>query len=64
MNKLAVTIAAVTLAFSLAGAANAKQCRDDHGRFMKCPEASGTPHCSKGKPCGHTCISMHDICHR
>jgi hypothetical protein len=28
--------------------------------------AAGTkvPHCTKGKPCGNTCIAMDEVCHK
>lgn len=25
--------------------------------------ASAAPHCTKGKPCGNTCIKATDVCH-
>jgi len=27
-------------------------------------ETSGVPHCTKGKPCGKSCIAMDKICHK
>ncbi len=59
---------AITLALALAvsGTAVAKPCRDDHGKFMKCPPPamSEAPHCKIGKPCGKSCIAKDKICHK
>jgi len=55
----------LTLAFALAmiaGAADAKQCRDTHGKFIRCPSATGVPICTKGKLCGHTGIAKSATC--
>ena len=27
-------------------------------------KTSGAPHCTKGKPCGKSCIKMSDVCHK
>jgi hypothetical protein len=58
----------LTLAFAVAmigGAADAKACRDAHGKFAKCPVAvAPLPHCDKGKLCGHSCIKKTDVCHK
>ena len=50
-----------------AGAGKSAQCRDAKGKFIKCPPpaaASAKPHCTKGKPCGNTCIKATDVCHK
>lgn len=26
--------------------------------------SGGSPHCVKGKPCGHSCIAMDKVCHK
>ena len=40
MHKPLTIIAGLALALSLVGSADAKQCRDPHGKFMKCPPAA------------------------
>ena len=40
MKALAISIAAV---IALPTAANAKACRDSHGKFIKCPPAGAHP---------------------
>jgi hypothetical protein len=128
MRNTLILAAIAALAFS--SAANAKSCKDDHGKFVKCPPAAaapvtrvsnkagpgtckdakghfakcgtvaaipahgttavattkttsgglfgpkttttavaatttgGSPHCNKGKPCGHSCIAMDKVCHK
>ena len=59
----------LTIAFALAmiaGAADAKSCRDAKGKFITCPAAAAAPakHCTKGKLCGNTCIKATDVCHK
>lgn len=69
MFKTLAIAATLTL---LAGAADAKSCRDAKGKFMKCPPAAAAPmtpakkapNCKKGKLCGNSCISMKDVCHK
>jgi len=54
-------------------------CRDKHGHFAKCASVAAIPAapmamktttsgkakvCKKGKPCGNTCISIKDVCHK
>ena len=78
MRSLALAVA-LSLALVPAGAfAKAAQCRDAKGHFTKCPPPAAAPassamssmaaahpkQCKKGKPCGNTCISMKDICHK
>ena len=56
---------AVVLSLALVPAAFAKdQCRDAKGKFAKCPPAATAPHCSKGKPCGNSCIAKDKVCHK
>jgi hypothetical protein len=75
MQKMLVLAAVAALA--LASVADAKQCKDTTtGKFIKCPppaaapaatsSATGkaAPHCTKGKPCGNTCIKTTDVCHK
>ena len=72
MHRTLATIAAFILALAVAGSADAaaKQCRDAHGKFIKCPPTANAPapkppkHCVKGKPCGNTCIKATDVCHK
>lgn len=60
----------LTLAAVLAMAAStalAAPCRDDHGKFIKCPPPPAAHHdpvCKIGKPCGHSCIARDKVCHR
>jgi hypothetical protein len=72
MNRMLAL--AIMLALS-AGAADAKACRDAHGKFTKCPPAAaamasmakpaaGMPVCKVGKPCGKSCISKDKVCHK
>ena len=28
------------------------------------PTSGYVPHCTKGKPCGHSCIAMSKVCHK
>jgi hypothetical protein len=76
MNRALAIFAAFALALSIAGAADAKtaQCKDPKtGKFIKCPPpaaapattpaAGGPPHCTKGVPCGKTCIAKGKVCH-
>lgn len=37
MSKITTLAIALVMSIGLAGAANATQCRDAHGKFMKCP---------------------------
>lgn len=74
MSRLILT---AVLALALGGAADAKQCRDASGKFVKCPppaaatttanpatNTAAKPHCTKGVPCGNTCISKGKACHK
>jgi len=49
MHRLIGAALAVAFSFALSGAADAKQCRDAHGKFMKCPPAMMTA--APKKPC-------------
>ncbi len=78
MQRTFTLIAAAAFALSLAGAAGAApaldkdgKCRDG-GKFVAAalcktaaPAASpaAAKHCSKGKPCGATCIAKDKECH-
>jgi hypothetical protein len=71
MNKLAATIAAMALAFSLAGLADAApQCKTGGPCGNTCIakgktcHISAVPHCTTGKPCGNSCIKKTDVCHK
>ncbi len=79
MRSIALALA-LSLALVPAGAfAKAAQCRDAKGHFIKCPPPAAAPgatgamssiagahpkQCKKGKPCGNTCISVKDVCHK
>ncbi len=78
MRSIALAVA-LSLALVPAGAfAKAAQCRDAKGHFTKCPPPAAAPaatgsmssmgahpkQCKKGKPCGNTCISVKDVCHK
>jgi len=78
MHRALATIAGFALALAVAGAADAKSCKDPKtGKFIKCPPAAaatvttppaaaehGKPHCVKGVPCGNTCIAKGKVCHK
>lgn len=34
------------------------------GTPMAAASTGGTPHCTKGKPCGKSCIAMDKVCHK
>jgi hypothetical protein len=70
---------AIAAAFALAaGAASAQKidakghCHDAMGKMAPmsvCKPAAAAPaanpkQCKKGKPCGNTCISVKDVCHK
>jgi hypothetical protein len=61
-------IIAAFVALAVAGTADAKQCRDAHGKFMKCPPAAPVVHkppvCKTGVVCGNTCIAATKVCHK
>jgi uncharacterized membrane protein len=62
MIRTALAVAALFVASS---ASAAPACRDDHGKFIKCPAvAEHHPMCKIGKPCGNTCISKDKVCHK
>jgi hypothetical protein len=77
LRNIAIVVAALSL--GLAGAADAKSCKDAKGKFTKCPAAAsapmamsgggmasmaGHPQCKKGKACGNACIAMNKVCHK
>jgi hypothetical protein len=71
MKRILLTAAVLVMAASTAMAAT--QCKDPKtGKFVKCPPpaassapaSSGAPHCTTGKPCGHTCIAKNKTCHK
>ena len=71
MHRMLATIAAFALALAVAASADAaaKQCRDAHGKFIKCPPAASAPApkppvCKTGKLCGNTCIAKNKVCHK
>jgi hypothetical protein len=42
---------------------------DARKQFMSSCLSGGTaetkgPHCTKGKPCGNSCIAMNEVCHK
>jgi hypothetical protein len=55
----------ILLAFAatmIAGTVDAAQCHGPYGRVILCPP-NEVILCVKGKKhCGHTCISIHDVC--
>jgi hypothetical protein len=70
---------AIAAAFALAaGAASAQKidakghCHDAKGKMAPmsvckpaAPDVAAKPkQCKKGKPCGNTCISVKDVCHK
>ena len=63
-------VLALALTLALMPAAFAKDaCHDAKGKFTKCPPSASAPaahpkQCKKGKPCGNTCISVKDVCHK
>jgi hypothetical protein len=63
-----VLILAATITLALSGNAIAKdKCRDDHGKFTKCPAPMAMAHhkdCKVGKPCGDSCIAKDKVCHK
>lgn len=60
----ALALAAI-LSLALVPAAFAKgPCRDEHGKFMKCPAEVHHPICKKGKACGDSCIAKDKVCHK
>ena len=72
-----IIVLAAIAALAFAGTADAKQCKDAKGKFIKCPPAaaattppvtttttSSPPKCVKGKVCGKTCIAMDKVCHK
>ncbi len=76
MRSLAL---AAILSLAIVPAAFGKDaCRDAKGHFAKCPPPAAAPaatgsmssmgvhpkQCKKGKPCGNTCISVKDVCHK
>jgi hypothetical protein len=81
MHRTLALIVTAAFALSLAGAADAaKPCKDEKGKYMKCPPAAaapavtpvatramatgGAPNCKKGKACGHSCIAVDKVCHK
>jgi hypothetical protein len=61
MIRIALAVAALFVASS----ASRAPCRDDHGRFIKCPAVEEHhPVCKVGKPCGHSCIAKDKVCHK
>ena len=74
---LALAVSPVSIV-STANVATAKaaQCKDPKtGKFIKCPPATSSappavtsaahpPHCTKGVPCGNTCIAKGKVCHK
>ena len=61
MRRSIFALAALTMGLALAGGADAKQCRDAHGKFIKC--VVHAPQCKTGVPCGNTCIAKGKVCH-
>jgi hypothetical protein len=57
-------VIATAVALAFASAADAKQCRDASGKFVKCPPAAAAHHCTTGIPCGNTCIAKGKVCHK
>jgi hypothetical protein len=57
-------VIAAVAALAFASAADAKQCRDASGKFMKCPPAPTAHQCTTGVPCGDTCIAKGKVCHK
>ena len=43
MRRIMTLVGAALLAVTLTGVAEAKQCKDDKGKFIKCPPAAATP---------------------
>lgn len=79
MRSLALALAlALSLALVPVGAFAKDSCRGAKGHYTKCSPPAAAPassgmssmaaahpkQCKKGKPCGNTCISMKDICHK
>jgi len=62
MRRSIFALAALTMGLALAGGADAKQCRDAHGKFIKC--VVHAPQCKTGVPCGNTCIAKGKVCHK
>jgi hypothetical protein len=54
-------VIAAVAALAFASAADAKQCRDANGKFVKCPPVAAKQ-CTTGKPCGNTCIAKDKTC--
>ena len=50
MKKSSILIAALAFALSLAGAADAKSCKDAKGKFTKCPPAAAAAPAAKTAP--------------
>ena len=75
-----IILLAAIAALAFAGTADAKQCKDATGKFIKCPPAAAAttptatpaatattstpPKCVKGKVCGKTCIAVDKVCHK
>jgi hypothetical protein len=72
-----IIVLATIAALAFAGTADAKQCKDAKGKFIKCPPAaaattpaatttttttSSPPKCVKGKVCGNSCIAANKVC--
>ncbi|MGH7024171.1 MAG: hypothetical protein ACREEB_11355 [Caulobacteraceae bacterium] len=37
---------------------------NNKGGTLAVSSTPGAPHCTKGKPCGHSCIAMDKVCHK
>jgi len=57
-------VIAAVAALAFVSAADAKQCRDASGKFVKCAAAQAAHHCTTGVPCGNTCIAKGKVCHK
>jgi hypothetical protein len=70
-----VLMMAAILALSASSVSAATKCTDPKThKFIKCPppaaspaapaSSSHAPHCTKGVPCGNTCIAKGKVCHK
>jgi hypothetical protein len=78
MIRTLLAAAALSLMIGTAAGA-AAPCKDNKGKFIKCPAPPVAPKpaatktwtatkttkvCKTGKPCGNTCIAKDKVCHK
>ena len=74
MTRAILTAAAALSLFIGTAAGAGAPCKDNKGKFIKCPPPPAAPAkpaaktaskvCKTGKPCGNACIAKDKVCHK